>query len=33
MGKPVFIDFLKIARPKIDMKIIRDLPYRVALRV
>ena len=32
MGKTVFIDFLKIARPKINMQFIRDLPYRVTLR-
>ncbi len=31
MGKPVFIDFLKISRPKIDMQFIRDLPYRITL--
>ena len=32
MGKPVFIDFLKITRPKINMQFVCDLPYRVTLR-
>ncbi len=32
MSKSVFIDFLKIACPKVNMQIIRDLPYRVTLR-
>ena len=31
MGKTIFIDFLKIARPKINMQFVRDLPYRVTL--
>ena len=32
MGKPVFIDFLKITRPKINMQFICDLPYCITLR-